>query len=117
MSLEDTIFGALKNLVSGRVHRDIAPPGATVPYITFQQVGGEEFDYLEGGSVGLSLARVQVNCWDDSRDDVNALALAVRNALQGTSSLQTNVLGAFITVLDEQTGLYGTIQDFRLKSS
>ena len=41
MTTESTLFDTLKSLVSSRVYPDIAPAGTTVPYITYQQIGGD----------------------------------------------------------------------------
>lgn len=118
MTLEDTIFATLKP-VKDAVHRDVAPPTLTkeqreAGYITFQQVGGASINYLEGGAVGLRTPRVQISVWGKGRDAVNGLALQAEAALRAAAALQTDVLGEFVAIIDETTGLCGTQQDFRL---
>lgn len=113
MSLETTLYTALKSLVSNRVYRDIAPADVSaLPRITFQQVGGDAINFLSGEKPSKKWARVQVNCWDDRRDDVMALARQVEDTLRATISLGTTVLGAPIAVYERETRLYGSIQDF-----
>jgi hypothetical protein len=122
VSLETQLYTALKSLVSNRVHRDLTPERDTdgkpvpLPRITFQQVGGESINFLEGGQVGLRQPRVQVNVWHSRRDDANALAIEVENALRSASGLQTKVLADFVAVvevMEDGTRIYGTHQDFQ----
>lgn len=114
MSVETLIYTALKSLVSNRVYRDLAPKTAvaTLPRITFQQIGGRAVNFLEGGTPSKKNAVVQINCWDDRRDDVMALARDVEDALRSAAGLQATVLGAAIAVYEQDTGLYGSMQDF-----
>lgn len=114
MSVETLIYSALKNLASNRVYRDIAPPTVTaLPRITFQQVGGEAINFLDAATVpSKKHARFQVNCWDDRRDDAMALAREVEDTLRAVSALHTTVLGAAVAVYEEDTRLYGAMQDF-----
>jgi uncharacterized protein DUF3168 len=113
MSLETQLYTALKGLVSNRVYRDIAPANVTtLPRITFQQVGGDAINFMSGDKPSKKLARVQVNCWDDRRDDVMALARLVEDTLRATLTLGTTVLGAAIAVYEPDTKLFGSMQDF-----
>lgn len=113
MSVETQIYTALKNLVSNRVYRDIAPPEVTtLPRITFQQVGGDAINFLSGDRPSKKWARVQVNVWGSRRDDVMALARQVEDTLRGTVALGTTVMGAPIAVYENDTRLYGSHQDF-----
>lgn len=123
MSVETLVYGALKNLVSNMVFRDIAPekdPAGNptpLPRITFQQVGGQSINFLEGGPVGIRAPRVQVNVWHTSRDAANALAIQVEEALRATAALKTEVLGDFVAVYETETKRFGTHQDFRFATT
>ena len=111
MSIESTIYAALKTLVGGRVYRDIRKKDEGLPYITFQQVGGTPLNYLDRTKPSKKNARMQINCWHNRRDDVMALARQVEDALLAVT-VKPQVLGAAIADYEEDTGLYGSIQDF-----
>lgn len=112
MSVETLLYSALKSLVSNHVYRDIAPAEVTaLPRITFQQVGGEAINFLIGVP-SKKRARIQVNCWDDRRDDVMALARQVEDTMRTATGLQATVLGAASAVYEDETKLFGSIQDF-----
>jgi len=110
VTLETTIFTALKSLVSDRVYRDIAPQTVTtLPRITFQQVGGDVVNFLDGGVPSMKNARIQVNCWGQDRDSVMAVGRDAEDALRSVAT----VLGGLVALpREEATGLYGCRQDF-----
>jgi len=113
MTVEADIFAALKDLVGNRVYRDLAPDKVTtLPRITFQQVGGGAVNFLDPTVPSKKNGRFQVNCWDGDRDAVAGLSRQVEDALRVASGLQTTVLGEPIAVFEQETMLYGTIQDF-----
>jgi len=110
MSVETTLYTALKGLVSNRVYRDIAPADVgTLPRITFQQVGGEAINFLSGEKPSKKWARIQINCWDDRRDDVMALSRLVEDTLR---AITIRPMAAAIAIYEQETKLYGSIQDF-----
>jgi len=119
VSVETQIYSALKTLVSNRVYRDIAPATVTtLPRITFQQVGGMPFQFLENNTTpAISNARIQVNVWHARRDDAMALMKLARNALKSTAALHTTILTEAVAVLEpganaDGSHLYGAMQDF-----
>lgn len=115
MSVETQIYSALKSLVGNRVYRDIAPPDVTaLPRITFQQVSGEAINFLEGGRPSKKRARFQINCWGTRRDDVMALARQVEDTMRTAPALQATVLGAATAIYEDDTKLYGAMQDFNV---
>lgn len=114
MTIETQLFTALKGLVNNRVYRDLAPVTVTdLPRITFQAVGGDAINYLDSATIpNKHFCRVQVNVWHNQRDAANALARQVADTLRAYTALQTTVLGEFVAVYEDDTKLYGTIQDF-----
>jgi hypothetical protein len=113
VSVETLLYTALKSLASNRVYRDIAPAESTaLPRITFQQVGGDAINFLSGDIPSMKRARIQINCWDDRRDDVMALMREVEDTMRSASGLHATVLGAAVALYEEDTGLYGAMQDF-----
>ena len=112
MTIEADIYNALKGLVSNRVYADVAPAGAVAPYLTYQQVGGTGRNFLEATVPSKKNGRFQINCWADSRISAAALSRQVEDAM--VTTLKAFVLGAPVAMLDADTGLRGTTQDFSL---
>lgn len=110
MTLESLVFNTLRSLVADRVYRDIAPQTVTdLPRITFQQVGGSALNFLESDAPSKKNARVQVSCWGSDRDSVAVLSRAVEDAMRPIAT----VLAAPVAIgREEETDLYGSIQDF-----
>lgn len=114
MSLESDIFSALTSLASGRIYPDVAPNGATRPFVVYQQVGGQAFAFLENAAVGKRNASVQVSCWAATRAAANTLARSAEDAMVASAALRARPIGAFVAVFDEDTKLYGCQQDFSI---
>lgn len=112
MSIDAKIRAALTSLVNGRVYPDVAEINTTTPYITYQQVGGDAINYLEGGIIGKRNARIQINVWSKSRLEASELSERAEDAMRLDLGLQTDVLGARIARYEEDTKLRGTMQDF-----
>lgn len=117
MTTEATLFNTLKTLVSSRVYPDIAPAGTVVPYITYQQVGGEALAFVENTLPSSKNGRYQVNVWASTRAAAAALALQVEAALVQASAFQARAVGAPAATHDTELGLYGTLQDFSIWST
>jgi hypothetical protein len=114
MTMEAQIFEALRALVSDRVIPDFADEGETLPFITYQAVGGAPVNYIEGAIPNRENTRLQVNVWAATRDDASALGKQVEDALRLTAALQTEVITGRIATYDEDTKYRGTMQDFSI---
>ena len=57
MAIEASIKTALASIAGGRVYPDTTPDNPTFPCVTYQQVGGEVLNQLEGGDPGKDHAR------------------------------------------------------------
>lgn len=114
MSLEPQIFAALTGLVGGNVWPDIGPDDVELPYITYQQVGGDAVNYTDKTLPGSRNARVQVNVWAATRLAASALADQVEDALRLVASFDAEVLGARVAIYEQDTKLRGARQDFSI---
>jgi hypothetical protein len=112
MTIEKDIFDALKGLVGNRVYPDVAPSGAVKPYITYQQVGGTAWNFLEATLTGKRNGRFQVNVWTDTRAAAASLSRSVEDAL--VQNVKAFVLGAPVSTYEDDLKLYGTRQDFSI---
>lgn len=112
MSIDAQIKTALAPLVGDRIYPDVAPEGTARPYLTYQQVGGKALNYLEGTVPGKRNARMQVNVWADTRLAASELSERAEDALRLAAGLQAEVLGARVSLFEEDTKLRGARQDF-----
>lgn len=114
MTIETRLCEVLNDLVAGRVFPDIAPPDAEVPYITYQQVGGDPVNLLTGESPGKKNARMQINVWAGSRLEASGLTDQVESALRAATDLQPEVLTGRLAMFDQETRRRGFLQDYSL---
>jgi hypothetical protein len=108
----------IKTLLSPLAPTWPAPAGelASLPRITYQQVGGRAVNFLGRDLPTLKNGRFQITAWAKTDKEVSTLILAIEAALILTTSLQVEVLGAPIAVYEEDTKLYGRHQDFSIWS-
>lgn len=116
MTVEADIFNTLKGLVANRAFPDIAPLDTPLPYITFQQIGGEALGYVENTVPDAKNGRFQVDVWAESRMQCAALALQVEAALVQSAAFQARAIGAPSNQYEPDTKLYGSLQDFSVWS-
>ncbi|MBA3588301.1 DUF3168 domain-containing protein [Methylibium sp.] len=116
MTLETDLYTALRGLVSDRVYPDVAPLSTPRPYITYQKVGGTTANFLESVVVPKTNARVQVNCWADTRLASAALMKQIEAAIVTSTTLRGFVLSRPICVHEDELSLYGEFQDFSIWS-
>ena len=112
MSAEAAIVPLLTGLVSGRIYPDVAPSGAGLPRIVYQQVGGQAMTYLEGALPDKENARMQIVCWAATRLAAINLAKQVEAAIVAATTIQATPLGARVSDYEADTQLYGARQDF-----
>ena len=114
MSAEAALVPLLTGLVSGRIYPDVAPSGAGLPRIVYQQVGGQAMTYLEGALPDKENARMQVVCWASSRFAAANLAKQVEAAIKSSPLIQASAIGARISGYEQDTALYSSHQDFSI---
>jgi hypothetical protein len=111
MSLESQVLAVLKGACP-RVFPDVAPVSTTLPFVTYQQVGGYAPTFLERASPSKQNAFVQVNVYAKTRPEANALARQIEEALTAAASVQAMPMSALTALYDEDTEIRGTRQDF-----
>jgi hypothetical protein len=117
MSAEATIFSTLTGFVAGRVYPDVAPSGAALPRVVFQQVGGQADVFLDGSLPDKENGRIQVACWATTRAAAITLAKQVEVAMTGSASFICRPMGARISGYEPETNLYSSHQDFSIWST
>jgi hypothetical protein len=74
-------LAGITDKVGSRIyHFAAAPQGAQRPYITWFVVSGQPYDQISGAPCADFYA-VQIDCWSENELEVEALAMAVRMAL------------------------------------
>ena len=71
---------AISALVSTRVYHQFAPSGTALPYVTYQRISHDHMRHLTAGS-SHAVARYQVDGWAKDTQGADALAEAIREAL------------------------------------
>lgn len=112
MIAETIIRSALVHLAPDAIFPLVAPEGAPLPRIVYQQVGGKEVSYMEDTPPDLENARMQIACWAETAIAAAELAQRVRDALIQAPGMQARPLGARASVYEPDTRLYGARQDF-----
>lgn len=119
----------VRRLVDDNIYRDVAPDEAGTLYTTVQHLGATPGRHLVSTS-GYTEALVQINTWGTNRTDVEAVADAIREALDhmigatlGTPPNEATV-GAIYLTRDpddwiparqgEHDGTYGARQSARI---
>lgn len=92
--------GTVSGLVGTRIYPLTIPQDADRPAVTYQQISGPRL-HTCAGPVGIVPSRFQFNCWDDSYGGADALAVAVRKALDGFSGIAATVTIPIISILGE----------------
>lgn len=117
MITEAHIKAALDSLVDSRVYPDVAPSGSALPRIVYQQAGGLAVAYVENTLPNQRNARMQIACWAKTRLEASTLAEQAEAALMAASDMTATPLGAYTATQEQDTGLYGTRQDFSVWSA
>jgi len=111
MTLEETIYALLADLVDDRVTPDVVAEGSPFPAITYQQIGGRASWYAEGAMPSHKHARLQINVWAKTRLEASEIARQVERRFC-TTLKNTEPYGAPNSTYEELLDLYGTRQDF-----
>lgn len=99
MSLKDALYEELKDnagvsaLVSTRVYSTVAPEGAALPFVVFQQLGGDH-DHHMGGANGLTRREIQIAYYANKPKDAEAGGEAIRDAIDGFHGTMGTVVTA-----------------------
>ncbi len=112
MSVEANIFSALSSVVSARVYPDAAPYGAVMPYVVYQQVGGETIWFVEQTKPSKKNGRFQIRVWAETRLQASTLARQVEDTMVASTTLRAVPASGVLSDYDPTMKWYGTIQDF-----
>ena len=114
MTVEELIAAVLMPLVGGEAFPDVAPEGAPLPRIVYQQVGGVSLTFEEGTLPDRENCRIQVSVWSPRRMETTELAKQVEAAILSAQTMQAIAIGARTSIHESDTGLFGARQDFSI---
>lgn len=104
--------GGVAALISARVYPLILPQAPTYPALTYQRISGPRLHHLTGSS-GRGVARIQTDSWAETYAAAQALAAAVRAALDGFDGL-LSTLRAVVRLENERDLYEGTPEIYRV---
>lgn len=119
MTVETDIVTALRT-VCDSVFADAAPAGSSLPWITFQFIGGRPLRFLNGEPSDKRHSLVQISCWANSRTASLQLARAAETALcdAGAPFIGRPESEPICDVeQDIEPAIYGAVQDFTIIST
>lgn len=111
MSLEADLLAVVGALCGSRCYPDAAPEGVGMPYVTWQQVGGQALNPVDGAVPGKRHARIQINAWASTRLAANALMNSIEDAVR-PAPLHGRPVGALMARMEPTTAQRGAQQDF-----
>jgi len=113
MSLESNLTAILKASCP-RVFPDVAPPDATVPYVTYQGIGGESLRYTDGSAADKRHVLMQISVWSATRAEAIDLVHGIEDALCAAPVFTVDPQGEAHSTYEEGTQRYGSIQRFEI---
>lgn len=116
MNVEPAIVRLLSTLADGRVFPDLAPEGVHVPFIVYQQVGGQDPSFLENTVPSKRNGRFQLSVWAATRAQASTLGAQIEAAMVAATEFQARPLSAAVYRYEPDTQLRGSSQDFTVWS-
>ncbi|MBS1143366.1 MAG: hypothetical protein H6R14_772 [Proteobacteria bacterium] len=111
MSMESDLV-ALLTPICGETYPDVAPLGVAMPYVVWQQLGGETMRYADNTAMDHRRPLVQVAVWSEARQTSLDLIRQIEDALTASSAFTAEPQGEPISMYEPDTQRYGSIQRF-----
>lgn len=111
MTMETDIY-ALLTARCADVYSDVAPMGAAMPYVTWQQLGGESMRYADNTAMDHRRPLVQISVWSESRQASLDLVRQLEDDLCASAAFTAEPQGEPISMYEPDTRRYGSIQRF-----
>jgi hypothetical protein len=113
MQLEEKLTALLQTICPSSFP-DYAPANTVVPYVIWQQIGGEAPDFLDQALPNKRNGWVQIEVWCTTRAAASALMLQIEAALIAATNMQATPMAALTNDFDSDTGRRGCRQDFNI---
>jgi hypothetical protein len=116
MTVEASLVTLLGPLVSGRIYPDVAPNGAAMPYLVYQQVGGDIVSFLEKALPSMENGYFQITAWAPTRLGASALIRQAESAVITSTAFQAQAMQGPISAYTDESNTYGSHQQFSIWS-
>lgn len=118
MTIEAALFTTLSALVAGRVYPDAAPLGTVMPFICYEQAGGDALAFLDGTLPNKKHGRFEIGVYAKDRVACSSLALAVEATLTGAPAelFTARAIVAPMSDHNPETGVYSSVQPYSIFS-
>lgn len=113
MSIETDLVTVLRTCCPD-VFPLVAPISTLDRFVVYQQIGGDPLRYTDGTAADRRMVMVQVASWARTKAASITLARQIEDALSATGLLVVEVSSEVIDRHDEDSGLYGSLQDFSI---
>lgn len=113
MSLESELVIVLKTLCQ-EVHGGFAKASTPMPYITFQQIGGQVIVSLKNELGDKENAEMQISVWAGSRSAAKTLIKQIEAALVAAPAITATPLAAPAADFDADMDRHSCRQDFSI---
>lgn len=113
MSMESDLVTLLKTICP-RVHPDVAPAAPTLPFLTWQELGGVPVRFLDNTAADKRNTYTQVSVYSATRAEALALIRAAEDAMCASLLFAVSPMGEPIATYEDDTKLYGAIQRFSI---
>ncbi len=108
--MEAALVTALNTLFGGRVWSDVADD-ITMPFITYQQIGGVPLNTFCLGKTAQINSVIQFTVWAETRNAANTLMRSAEAILMA-EPFRGRPEGELTARFDEKTRARGALQDF-----
>ena len=105
--------GGVAALVAARIYPLRLPQVPTFPAIVYQNISTVVLDHNHGGAGRLLRARLSFSCWAGSHAGADALADALRTALDGYSGTMTSTVVEYSLMQSERADWDAETEDYR----
>ena len=113
MTMEDDLSALLKTKCQ-RVFPDVAPSGTTLPYVTWQGIGGESPSFLDNTAGDKRNTLMQVNVWSSTRLQALQLIRDIEDAMRASGAFVCRPMGEPLSTYEPDVPVYGTLQRFSI---
>lgn len=116
MTMEADLWTLLKTKCP-RVFPDVAPSGTTLPYVTWQGIGGESVGFVDNTAADKRNTLMQVNVWASTRLQALQMAREIEDAMRASAAFVASPLGEPLSTYEPDVQVYGTLQRFSIWAS
>lgn len=111
MHLEEKLTALLRTICPN-VFADFAPGDTPVPYVVYQQIGGQSDVTLDNLLLSKRNAWMQTEVWASTVGEAVVTMLAIEQALVSAKDMQASPMAAMTRDFDSATGRRAARQDF-----